>query len=75
MRRTHWILTAMALLSLANTGCTLFSRDPEVRLEQALIDSEHSGALQDEMPDTTHDRPVHLTPYIVHGGIGPGSSF
>jgi hypothetical protein len=54
------------------------SNDPTVRMEQLLIDSETIGQMphRDEWRDfwSNDDPPSHLTPYRIHGGVGPASS-
>jgi hypothetical protein len=77
MRRTSWILAAMAILSLTTTGCIInqYSSDPFVRMEQELIDSENLRQMHDEWRRFwMNDQPSHLTPYRIHGGVGPASS-
>ena len=78
MRRSLWTLAAMAMMSVANTGCIMnqYSSDPMIRMEQAMIDSENLRQMHDEWRRFwMNDQPSHLTPYRVHGGVGPGSSF
>lgn len=76
MRRRLCLLAAMASLSLANTGCLLnqYSSDPLVRMEQMLIDSENERQMHDAIRRFwMNDQPSHLTPYPIHGGVGPGA--
>jgi hypothetical protein len=75
MRRKLWLLTAMAGLSLMNTGCFVnqYSSDPLVRMEQMLIDSENERQMHDAIRRFwMNDQPSHLTPYRINGGVGPG---
>ena len=77
MRRQLFGLAAVALLSLASTGCIInqYSADPMVRIEQQLIDSENLRQMHDEWRRFwMNDQPSHLTPYRIHGGVGPASS-
>ena len=69
-----WEIATLAALGVgnyfgpANLGMII---DPAVRMEQLLIDSELHGELR--RPWIT-DQPSHLTPYRIHGGVGPKSS-
>lgn len=77
MRRRLWMLTAATAFLLNNAGCILnqYSSDPMVRIEQQLIDSENLRQMHDEWRRFwMNDQPSHLTPYRVHGGVGPASS-
>ncbi len=77
MQRRFWTLAAAAALSLPGTGCiwNQYSSDPLIRLEQQLIDSENLRQMHDEFRRFwMNDQPSHLTPYRVHGGVGPASS-
>ena len=78
MLRRWWAFTAMSLLFLAtNSGCMInqYSSDPMVRMEQMLIDSENLRQMHDEWRRFwMNDQPSHLTPYRIHGGVGPASS-
>lgn len=77
MRKQLIGLAAMALLSLASTGCIInqYSSDPMVRMEEQLIDSENFRQMHDEWRRFwMNDQPSHLTPYRIHGGVGPASS-
>ena len=52
-----------------------YSSDPMVRMEQMMIDSENLRNLHDEWRQFwMNDQPSHLTPYRIHGGVGPSSS-
>jgi hypothetical protein len=76
MRRKLCLLTAMAGLSLMNTGCFInqYSSDPLVRMEQMLIDSENERQMHDAIRRFwMNDQPSHLTPYRINGGVGPGA--
>jgi hypothetical protein len=76
MRRKLWLLTAMAGLSLMNTGCFInqYSSDPLVRMEQMLIDSENERQMHDAIRRFwMNDQPSHLTPYRTNGAVGPGA--
>ncbi len=78
MRRSLWTMTALAVLSLANTGCILnqYSADPLIRMQQELVESENLRQMHDEFQRFWMiDQPSHLTPYRIHGGVGPASSF
>lgn len=77
MKRTWWILVVLAILSFSNTGCLInqYSSDPIVRMEQMMIDSENLRQIHDEWRRFwMNDQPSHLTPYRIHGGVGPASS-
>jgi hypothetical protein len=77
MRRLLWNLAMLTLLCLSSTGCVLnqYSSDPVIRMEQMLIDSENLRQMHDEWRRFwMNDQPSHLTPYRVHGGVGPASS-
>ncbi|MBM3996936.1 MAG: hypothetical protein FJ303_22715 [Planctomycetes bacterium] len=76
MRRFLWILAALALI-VPSTGCMInqYSSDPMVRMEQLMIDSENLRQIHDEWRRFwMNDQPSHLTPYRIHGGVGPASS-
>lgn len=76
--RKHLVgLAALALLTLGSSGCMVnqYSSDPMVRMEQQLIDSENLRQMHDEWRRFwMNDQPSHLTPYKIHGGVGPASS-
>ena len=77
MRRKLCMLAALAALCLVNTGCFVnqYSSDPMVRMEQMMIDSENLRQMHDEWRRFwMNDQPSHLTPYRIHGGVGPASS-
>ena len=77
MRRIWRILMIAAILTCANTGCLMnqYSSNPTVRMEQMMIDSENLRQIHDEWRRFwMNDQPSHLTPYRVHGGVGPASS-
>jgi hypothetical protein len=77
MMRRWLAFVAMSLLFCANTGCMInqYSSDPMVRMEQMLIDSENLRQMHDEWRRFwMNDQPSHLTPYRIHGGVGPASS-
>jgi hypothetical protein len=75
MRR--WILAVVAgTLCLANTGCILnmYSSDPNERTQQLLNQSEDLRQIRGEWNRFWMvDQPSHLTPYRIHGGIGPAA--
>ena len=77
MWRRLLILAALAALLMPGTGCMInqYSSDPLVRMEQMMIDSENLRQMHDEWRRFwMNDQPSHLTPYRIHGGIGPASS-
>ena len=77
MKRQWWAFVALSLLFLTNTGCMInqYSSDPMVRMEQMMIDSENLRQMHDEWRRFwMNDQPSHLTPYRIHGGVGPASS-
>ena len=77
MRRHLLILAALAAFILPSAGCSInqYSNDPMVRMEQQLIDSENLRQAHDEWRRFwMNDQPSHLTPYRIHGGVGPASS-
>ena len=52
-----------------------YSSDPMVRMEETMIDSENLRQMHDEWRRFwMNDQPSHLTPYRIHGGVGPASS-
>jgi hypothetical protein len=77
MKRIWLSMVAMVVLTLPNTGCFInqYSSDPMVRMEQMMIDSENLRQMHDEWRRFwMNDQPSHLTPYRIHGGVGPASS-
>ncbi len=77
MRRRLWITILAAASLLPSTGCLInqYSSDPFIRMEQLMIDSENLRQIQDELRRFwMNDQPSHLTPYRVHGGVGPAAS-
>jgi hypothetical protein len=77
MRRRLLILAAYASLLIPSSGCMVnqYSSDPIVRMEQMMIDSENQRQMHDEWRRFwMNDQPSHLTPYRIHGGVGPASS-
>ena len=77
MRRRLLILATWPALLVPNTGCLInqYSSDPMVRMEQMMIDSENLRQMHDEWRRFwMNDQPSHLTPYRIHGGVGPASS-
>ena len=77
MRRRLWIMIVLAASCLPTSGCMInqYSSDPFVRMEQLLIDSENLRQCHDEIRRFwMNDQPSHLTPYRVHGGVGPAAS-
>jgi hypothetical protein len=77
MRRRLWLLAAAAGLSMPNTVCFVseYPSDPMVRTEQVLIDSENLRQIHDGYSRIwMSDQPSHLTPYRIHGGVGPAPS-
>lgn len=77
MKRIWLSMVAAAVLILPNTGCLInqYSSDPLVRMEQLMIDSENLRQIHDEWRRFwMNDQPSHLTPYRIHGGVGPASS-
>ena len=77
MKRHFWILAATMFLCVSSAGCFVnqYSSDPMVRMEQELIDSENLRQMHDEWRRFwMNDQPSHLTPYRIHGGVGPASS-
>jgi hypothetical protein len=71
------VLAALTVTLLPATGCMInqYSSDPMVRMEQNMIDSENLRQMHDEWRRFwMNDQPSHLTPYRIHGGVGPASS-
>jgi hypothetical protein len=71
MRRLLFLAMA-ATIALGNTGCLLniYSGDPNVRMEQLMIQSEDLRMIQDEWRRIWFtDQPSHLTPMRTDGGI------
>ena len=76
MRRL-WITILAAASFIPTSGCILnqYSADPFIRMEQLMIDSENLRQIQDEWRRFwMNDQPSHLTPFRVHGGVGPAVS-
>jgi hypothetical protein len=79
-----WNLATVVALGVGNylgpvhlgIPINVYSSDPKVRMEQLLIDSENLRELHDEWRrgDWLKDQPSGLTPYRIHGGVGPKSS-
>lgn len=78
-----WNLAMLAALAAGNClGPTSlfptnqYSSDPAVRREQQLIESENLRQMHEEWRrgPGLNDEPSHLTPYRIHGGVGPASS-
>ena len=68
------LLTALAFLGLANSGCFVnqYSSDKNVRMEQLLFQSEDLRQIHDEWRRFwMNDQPSHLTYERAHGGVGP----
>jgi hypothetical protein len=77
MKRRILVWAAMLFLAVSNAGCFInqYSSDPLVRMEQMMIDSENLRQIHDEWRRFwMNDQPSHLTPYRIHGGVGPASS-
>jgi hypothetical protein len=77
MKRIWLSLVVAALFTLPNVGCFLnqYSSNEMVRMEQLMIDSENLRQMHDEWRRFwMNDQPSHLTPYRIHGGVGPASS-
>jgi hypothetical protein len=77
-----WNLATLAVLGVGNyfgpvnlgVPINVNSSDPMIRLEQMMIDSENLHKMRDELrPIHGNDQPSHLTPYRIHGGVGPKS--
>ena len=79
-----WNLATLAAMSVGSylgptyfgVPINLYSSDPVVRMEQMMIDSENRRQMNDEWRrgGWLPDQPSRLTPYRVHGGVGPASS-
>jgi hypothetical protein len=77
MWRRFLILTVLAVTLIPGSGCMVnqYSSDPLIRMEENMIDSENLRQMHDEWRRFwMNDQPSHLTPYRVHGGVGPASS-
>jgi hypothetical protein len=77
MLRRMLISSVMAILLIPGSGCIInqYSADPMVRMEEMMIDSENLRQMHDEWRRFwMNDQPSHLTPYRVHGGVGPAAS-
>ena len=77
MRRRLLILVVLVVGMLPSSGCILnqYSSDPLIRMEQLLIDSENLRQMHDQWRRFwMNDQPSHMTPYRIHGGVGPASS-
>ncbi|MBM3994868.1 MAG: hypothetical protein FJ303_12045 [Planctomycetes bacterium] len=52
-----------------------YSTDPMIRMEQKMIDSENLRQMHNEWRQFwMNEQPSQLTPYRIHGGVGPASS-
>jgi hypothetical protein len=62
--------------SVADFAAHRCSSDPMIRMEQMLIDSENLRHCDEEwrQPWWPREQPSYLTPYRIHGGVGPASS-
>jgi hypothetical protein len=72
MRRV-FMLAAMGLVGLLNSGCLLncYSSDPSLRIRELLNQSENLRNIEGEWERFWMvDQPSHLTPDRVHGGVG-----
>ena len=76
MRKT--ILAGLsAALAVSSEGCAPvplphYAAFPPKRAEELLVDSENMRNLGDEWERFWFlDQPSHMTPYRVHGGMGP----
>ena len=74
-----WRFVILAALCVGNYGCANiwmpYSNDPFVRMDQTMIDSENTRQpVELRRPGWLHDCPAELTPYRVHGGVGPAAS-
>jgi hypothetical protein len=70
--RRFLLLTAVAGLVLANTGCfiNIYSSDPNRRMTELLNNSEDLRQIEYEWERIWFtDQPSHMTPERVHGGI------
>ena len=80
MRRQLLTLMMLGFLSVIHAGCATSrsTDDPLVRMEKEMIENENLGDLKrDEWRRGSswgQDQPGHLTPYRIHGGVGPASS-
>jgi hypothetical protein len=77
MWRRFLILAVLAVVLIPGSGCMVnqYSSDPLIRMEENMIDSENLRQMHDEWRRFwMNDQPSHLTPYRVHGGVGPASS-
>ena len=78
MRRQLLALAVMTCLSLMTTGCALrqSAGDLAVQQEQIMIDSENPREMDHEWRrgGWQAEQLKDLTPYRIHGGVGPASS-
>jgi hypothetical protein len=71
-------LAALAVLAISTSSGFLKIENPDsfVRMERCLIETENPRETSDEWRrgGWIQDQPTHLTPYRIHGGVGPVSS-
>lgn len=70
--RRFFLLAAIVVLGLANTGCFInaYSSDPNRRMAELINQSEDLRQIELEWERIWFtDQPSHLTPERVHGGI------
>jgi hypothetical protein len=75
--RSFLILGAVALFVLTMAGCGLHHGSPRstAETEKQLIESENLDDLKKGWRGwAPPDQPDELTPYRIHGGVGPASS-
>jgi hypothetical protein len=78
-----WNIATLAAVAVGNylgpaylgVPINVYSSEPMIQLEQLLIDQENLRQMHDEWRRfRMNDQPSHLTPYRIHGGVGPKSS-
>jgi hypothetical protein len=76
MWRQLSILTVLALLISVGGCASTYSSDPLIRMEENMIDGSNDGQMIADPPYRfwMSDQKDNITPYRVHGGVGPASS-
>ena len=68
MQQCLWITILAVVFSVASSGCLTNQSSSDLRMEQLMIDSEY------RRHPFRNDPSSELTPYRVHGGVGPAVS-
>ena len=70
---------ALSVQDFYRNAQVLFSTLPPFLIKTGVATQEELEALSEQMHDEwrrfwMNDQPSHLTPYRIHGGVGPASS-